>query len=254
RVYYDNVVGEPAAGGDNVLFHQTAHYHFDVHFVGGNLVIPVASDPEGGIRFYSVEINVVGLKITSAGPNTLMRPQVFAEVVEAPKYIVSGVAQNVNQAKQTFDIKTPGGTIVSAAYGDTDWIYIDNTVDPANRSSKVGDWLGAIGLNDNAVVDVIGTFSSDNVLLATEVDITFPDVKDGVVDNTWRLDNTFVLRLATDNVVFPKPSRGAAYYDNLANPAQQLNDSYIDNNAVVRVRGYNLSGVGINAYWISIGP
>ncbi|MGE5283354.1 MAG: DUF4382 domain-containing protein, partial [Actinomycetota bacterium] len=40
RVYYDNVVGEPAAGGDNVLFHQTAHYHFDVHFVGGNLVIP----------------------------------------------------------------------------------------------------------------------------------------------------------------------------------------------------------------------
>jgi hypothetical protein len=255
RVYYDSVVGEPLIG-DNVLFHPTAHYHFDIHFVGGNLVVPVSSDPSGGIRFFQVNIRVVGLKIHQAGNSgkVLLRPQVFA-TVDTAKYFVSGVARNVNPADKTFDIRTPGGTIVSALHdAATDWIYIDNTVVPMNRSSAAGDVLGASGLDNGAIVDVIGTFSLDNVLLAKEVDITFPDVKDGVVDNGWRGDNTFVLRIAMDNVVFPKPSRGTAYYDNLANSAQQLNDTFIDNNAVVRARGYKVSGVGINAYWISIGP
>ena len=44
RVYYDNVVGRPSSGPD-MPFHPTAHDHFDVHFVGGHLVIPVTSDP-----------------------------------------------------------------------------------------------------------------------------------------------------------------------------------------------------------------
>ena len=81
RVYYDNVVGH-ATGDDDTLFHPTAHYHFDVHFVGGNLVIPVTTDPQGGIRFFSVVINVVGLKYHQAGQsgNVLLRPQVFATV------------------------------------------------------------------------------------------------------------------------------------------------------------------------------
>ena len=117
RVYYDNVVGQTGSDTDT-LFHPTAHYHFDVHFVGGNLVIPVTSDPQGGIRFYSVVINVVGLKYHQAGKsgNVLLRPQVFATVDNSSlKYIVSGVAQNVNPADNTFDIHTPGGTIVPAA-------------------------------------------------------------------------------------------------------------------------------------------
>jgi hypothetical protein len=252
RVYYDNVVGQP---GDE-LFHPTANYHFDVHFVGGNLVIPVTSEthPQGGIRFYSVLINVVGLKYHQAGQsgNILLRPQVFAEMVEVPKYIVSGVAQNVKPADNTFDIDT-GGTIVTAIYGSTTWIYIDNTVDPVNRSSEVGKFLGASGLDNGAHVDAIGTFSSDNVLLATEVDITFPDLLTGKVYIGWDNNtNTFELRIPPpDNTVFPRPTRTTAYYDNAVDSTQLSHLNIVDNAAII-ARGYKVAG-GIKAYWISIG-
>ncbi len=149
RVYYDNVVGH-TDGAPDTLFHPTAHYHFDVHFVGGNLVIPVATDPQGGIRLFSVVINVVGLKYHEAGNsgNVLLRPQVFAKVVDAPKYIVSGVAQNVNPADNTFDIHTPGGTIVPAAYGAaTGWIYMDNTCGsrPEEQRGRPRPWRQRAG-------------------------------------------------------------------------------------------------------------
>jgi hypothetical protein len=253
RVYYDNVVGQP---GDT-LFHSTANSHFDVHFMGGNLVIPVTTDPEGGIRFFSVVINVVdGLKHHEAGQsgNVLLRPQVFATVVEAPKYIVSGVAQNVNPADNTFDIDTPGGTIVPAAYdAATNWIYIDDTVVPARRSSAVGAVLGASGLDNGAIVDVIGTFSSGNILHSEEVAITFPDVLTGKVFLGWKIDNTFDLRIpAGDNTVFPRPSRTTAYYDNAVD-FTQLSDASIVDNAAIIARGYNTTG-GIGAFWISVGP
>jgi hypothetical protein len=253
RVYYDNVVGQP---GDT-LFHSTANSHFDVHFMGGNLVIPVTTDPEGGIRFFSVVINVVdGLKHHEAGQsgNVLLRPQVFATVVEAPKYIVSGVAQNVNPADNTFDIDTPGGTIVPAAYdAATNWIYIDDTVVPARRSSAVGAVLGASGLDNGAIVDVIGTFSSGNILHSEEVAITFPDVLTGKVFLGWKIDNTFDLRIpAGDNTVFPRPSRTTAYYDNAVD-FTQLSDASIVDNAAIIARGYNKTG-GIGAFWISVGP
>ena len=253
RVYYDNVVGQP---GDT-LFHSTANSHFDVHFMGGNLVIPVTTDPEGGIRFFSVVINVVdGLKHHEAGQsgNVLLRPQVFATVVEAPKYIVSGVAQNVNPADNTFDIDTPGGTIVPAAYdAATNWIYIDDTVVPARRSSAVGAVLGASGLDNGAIVEVIGTFSSGNILHSEEVAITFPDVLTGKVFLGWKIDNTFDLRIpAGDNTVFPRPSRTTAYYDNAVD-FTQLSDASIVDNAAIIARGYNKTG-GIGAFWISVGP
>ena len=68
RVYYSSVVGHNAGPPPtDTVFHQTANFHFDVHFVGGNLVIPVTSDPQGGIRFFSVVIDVVGLKYHEAG-------------------------------------------------------------------------------------------------------------------------------------------------------------------------------------------
>lgn len=253
RVYYDTVVGQP---GDK-LFHPTANSHFDVHFMGGNLVIPVTTDPEGGIRFFSVVINVVdGLKHHEAGQsgNVLLRPQVFATVVEAPKYIVSGVAQNVNPADNTFDIDTPGGTIVPAAFdAATNWIYIDDTVVPARRSSAVGAVLGASGLDNGAIVDVIGTFSSGNILHSEEVAITFPDVLTGKVFLGWKIDNTFDLRIpAGDNTVFPRPSRTTAYYDNAVD-FTQLSDASIVDNAAIIARGYDKTG-GIGAFWISVGP
>ncbi|MFZ2224783.1 MAG: DUF4382 domain-containing protein [Candidatus Deferrimicrobium sp.] len=256
RVYYDNVVGQP---GDK-MFHQTGHFHFDVHFVGGNLVIPVTSDPEGGIRFFSVVINVVGLKYHEAGNsgNVLLRPQVFATVDNSSlKYIVSGVAQNVDPAENTFDIHTPGGTIVPAAFGaSTGWIYIDDTIVPVRRSGAAGDVLGAAGLRDGAIVDAIGTFSPDNVLLAEEVDITFPDARQGSADNVWILDNTaFIVRSLTDNVtVFPQPDRSGAYYDNLASPYLPLAYTDLKNNLQVTVRGYFDPAGDLEAYWISIGP
>jgi hypothetical protein len=255
RVYYDNVVGH-TDGTPDTLFHPTAHYHFDVHFVGGNFVIPVTSDPEGGIRFFSVMINVVGLKYHEAGNSgiILLRPQVFAEVVDAPEYAVSGVAQNVNPADNTFDIHTPGGTIVPAVHGAaTGWIYTDNTVDPVRRSSAAGLVLGASGLDNGAFVSVIGTFSSGNVLLAREVDITFPDVLTGDVFVGWKGDNTFDLRIpAGDNTVFPMPARTTAYYDNAVDFGQ-LNDTNITDNAAIVARGYKVTG-GIEAFWITIGP
>jgi hypothetical protein len=254
RVYYSKVEGETS---DNtfVPFHATAHYHFDVHFVGGNLVVPVTTDPSGGIRFYRIRIHVVGLKIHSAGNsgNVLLRPQVFA-TVDPAEYLVSGIAQNVNPADNTFDILTPGGTTVPAAYSaTTDWVYIDNTVVPAAASSAAGDVLGAGGLQNGAGVGVIGSFSSDKTLLSEEVDVTFPDVLAGKVSVGWKGDNTFDLRIpAGDNTVFPMPARSTAYYDNVVD-STRLNDTNISDNASIIARGYKMTG-GIAAYWISIGP
>jgi len=258
RVYYSSVVGHNAGlPPSDTEFHPTAHYHFDVHFVGGNLVIPVTSDPQGGIRFFSVVINVVGLKYHEAGNsgNVLLRPQVFAEVVSAPVYIVSGVAQNVKPAEHTFDIDT-GGTIVTADYSATnEWIYSDNTTVGLIRKSSLAG-LGASGLDNGAIVDVIGTFSSDNVLLAEKVDITFPDARQGTADNVWIQDNTaFIVRSAADNVVaIPKPDRVSAYYDNATSPHLALTFTAIDNNIPVTARGYFDGAGDLEAYWISIGP
>ena len=175
RVYYSSVLGHNAGPPPvDTEFHPTAHYHFDVHFVGGNLVIPVTSDPQGGIRFFSVVIDVVGLKYHEAGNsgNVLLRPQVFAKVVGAPRYIVTGEADQVNHTDGTFVIKAINDNI-SAAYGsETRWFYVDGRfVGPFGSS-------GAVALQDTALVDVIGTFQG-GVLVAEEVDITFPDVREG---------------------------------------------------------------------------
>src|SRR4030066_1285834 len=77
RIYYDNVVGHTAEA--DTVFHPTAHYHFDVHFVGGNLVIPVAA-PQDGVRFHSIVIKGGGLKTNWAGGRgkNLLRPTGFA--------------------------------------------------------------------------------------------------------------------------------------------------------------------------------
>lgn len=252
RVYYSSVVGHNAGSPPTeTVFHPTAHYHFDVHFVGGNLVIPVTSDPQGGIRFFSVMINVVGLKYHEAGNsgNVLLRPQVFAEVVGDPKYIVTGDADQVDHGNGTFVIMAVNDNI-SAAYGsETRWFYVDGRfVGPFGPS-------GADALQDTARVDVIGTFQG-GVLVAEEVDITFPDARQGTADNVWIQDNTaFIVRSAADNVVvFPRPDRVSAYYDNSTSPYLALTFTAIDNNTPVKARGYfNISG-DLESYWISIGP
>jgi len=254
RVYYSSVVGHNAGPPPaDTEFHPTAHYHFDVHFVGGNLVIPVTSDPQGGIRFFSVVIDVVGLKYHEAGNsgNVLLRPQVFAKVVGAPKYIVTGEADQVNHVNGTFVVKTVNDNI-SAAYGsDTNWFYVDGRF--------VGPFVGisaAVAVQNTALVDVIGTFQG-GVLIAEEVDITFPDVREGKADNVWLPpDNTaFIVRSVVDNVVvIPQPDRDSAYYDNATSPFQPLTFTAIDNGTSVHARGYFDVAGELEAYWISIGP
>jgi hypothetical protein len=254
RVYYDSVKGDPG----NVLFHPTAHYHFDVHFVGGNLVIPMETS-EQGIQFYSILINVVGLKIHQAGNSGkfLMRPQVFATVDSTmyPKYKVHGVANDVNHSTAAFNILTLGDQTIPTVYnGSTKWLYFDD-VSPFRVSELEG--LGPVGLDNAAIVDVIGTFSPDKVLHAEEVDITFPDFREGKVFLGWNLNDTFTLRLTPppDNIVFPKPSKVTAYYDNAVSEAhEQIQDPDIAiiDNVWVKARGYKTAG-GIEAYWISVG-
>jgi len=117
-------------------------------------------------------------------------------------------------------------------------------------------------LRNGAYVEAIGVFKTAVTPLtfrADKVFITFPDVKDGIVDNTWGADDTFVLRLTSDNVVFPMPDRFLAYYDNAIAPHNPLTDAAIDNNVPVKARGYAVAATptppaGIEAYWISIGP
>jgi len=250
RVYYDNVIGQP---GDK-MFHRTAHYHFDVHFVGGNLVIPETTAPEGGIRFYSVEINVVGLKYHEAGQsgNILLRPQVFANVVGVPRYLVTGVADQVNHDGKTFVVKAAYDNI-DVTYGtDTNWFYFDGRYVGPFKNPGADNALRA-----TAHVDVIGTFQG-GVLSAEEVDITFPNVRHGIADNVWiPPDNTaFIVRSLSDNVtVFPRPDRYGAYYDNLTSPYNQLDNTYIGKDLCIRARGYfdDANQSILSSYWISIG-
>lgn len=254
RVYYESVVGRKP-DGTLIPFRQTANYHFDVHFVGGNLVVPVSTDPKGGIGFYSIYIEIVGLKIQNPGNGDkyLMRPQVFA-TVDPVKYIVSGKARNVDPEAGTFDIRTPGGTTVPALFREgTAWRYVDLAV-PGTAWGSVGAFLGSKGLRDTAEVEVIGEFLSGNVLDAEEVDVAFPASRDGKVYLGWKPDNTFSLRATPDNVI-PKPSRTTAYYDNSAAassyPRLPEGDLAIVDNAVVTARGYAVAG-GIEAFWISV--
>lgn len=258
RVYYDSVVGRSSNPlMDNVVFHHTANYHFDVHFVGGNLVVPEeASEP--GFRLHSVVINVVGLKITQAGKsgNFLMRPQVFA-MVESPaglKFIVHGEAEEVNTSEGTFLIRTAPDRTVPVVYApDTIWRYVDPFF-PVSAWESAGSALGDAGLRDTAIVDVIGPFSPDTVLLAEEIDVELPAVRAGDVLGGWTPDNTaFILRPPSDNTVYPMPDRESAYYDN-AVTFLPLNFEAIMDNAAVTARGYAVQNDNaIEAFWISIG-
>ena len=274
RVYYDNVVGH--TGTADTVFHPTAHYHFDVHFVGGNLVIPVAA-PQDGIRFYSIFINVVGLKYHQAGKsgNVLLRPQVFAEIEPQILYSVEGTADNVEKTitilpasvSGSFDVAFGTGTPVQVTFdNNTVWAYSDNVLFRSIwKILDVPNQKAANAFDNSAEVMVIGWFDG-GIFRGTDIMFTFPDVREGTADNVWiPPDNTaFIVRSLADNVmVFPKPSRSTAYYDNLANPSswiaedQEFQYTGLDNNFQVRARGYFV-GEDLWAYWISyrapVGP
>jgi hypothetical protein len=263
RVYYDNVVGQP---GDK-LFHPTANSHFDVHFMGGNLVIPVTTDPEGGIRIFSVVINVVdGLKHHEAGQsgNVLLRPQAFATVDNALlEFIITGVADNV-AIDGTFDILTLGGRSIPAAFSDTGttWAYSDDVLNNSLMVHSRDKSFAVPAFKDRAEVSAIGVFDTNLRLQASHITFTFPDFRIGEVFSTWSADNTFFrlnLPLPLDNLVYAIPDKTNPLYTDFRIPPLELLNGYnfiVPNpDNTVKARGYDFTGsqgAGLQAFWISI--
>jgi hypothetical protein len=263
RVYYENVVGQKE-GQDDMEFHPTANYHFDVHFVDGNLVIPVSTDTQG-VRFYSVVIKLVGLKYHQAGQsgNILLRPQVFAEFAPPILYSVEGTADNVqftlpsDLVAGSFDvvIGTEEKRVFVTFDNNTSWAYSDDVLDGSSwKILNVPNQRAVDAFRDIAKVMVIGWFDGDT-FRGNEIIFTFPDVREGTADNVWiPPDNVaFVVQSGADNVVvFPAPDRFTAYYDNGTFPHPLLTQAAVDNGVQIKARGYNVAG-GIEAFWITVG-
>ncbi len=253
RLFYSDPKIHFIGATDNTAVSRTANFHLDIHFVGGGLVIPVRTNPAGGVFVHTVTIEFVlgadGLKITVNPNKILMRPQVFA-TVSAVQMGISGVADNVDKVARAFDIATADGRAFHAVYDNsTDWVF-----KTTNRFVPVSGSLGVAALRDTAFVDVFGTFDSLLVLHAAEIRIGFPASESGIVATGWRTDNTFLLTVGTDNiVVFPQPDRVNALFDNNAAPFNLLTDSAVVKGADATARGYAVPG-GIDAFWISIGP
>ena len=267
RVYYSELWGQKEGDPERIDFHPTANSHFDVHFVSRDLVIPVAPDGERGIHLYNVTISFVGgLKIVENKNKVLMRPQVFATLVEAVEYVISGIADNVDKRLGTFDVSTGGGrsfhTMFSFDNNITKWAFKDNET---MQQVAVDNNLGIPALRDGSLLDVYGMFTGIDTLFADNVVITFIDAISGSVaeggssPSVWQnRDGYDFFELnpsssSEDNVVIPRPDRTLAYYDNAASD-EPLTEAAIDNNVSVKARGYIDSGVGIDAFWISIGP
>lgn len=256
RLYYSDPKVHFIDAGDNTATHPTANYHLDIHFKGGDLVIPVATGGTGDAIVYDVTVYFVpgkdGLKINVNPNKILMRPQVFA-TVGAVQYVISGIADNVDKTLSTFDIATAGGRSFHVLYDiGTAWSFRDS-----DRSVSLGNGLSGVpALNDTAFVDVFGIFSTSGNLVADDIHILFPStITDNVVSGNptdgWNPDNTITLDIPLDNVVFPMPDRGSAVYDNAVSPFHALDDSDVVQGATVTARGYSVAG-GIEAYWISI--
>jgi len=258
RLYYSDPKVHFEGAPDTVTVKGTANYHLDIHFVGGGLVIPVTTDPDGGTRVHDVTVTFVlgkdGLKINVNPSKILMRPQVFA-TVGAVQYVMTGIADNVDKVAGIFDLATSGGESYPVEYdAGTRFFFRDSA-----RWLPVPASTGIPGLNDTAVVDVLGNFGGGGTLLADDILITFPAVESGTVNSGtassgWLPDNTFLVETLSDNVVvFPMPDHAGAVYDNAASPFGALSEAAIVRGANVVARGYAGSG-GIEAFWISVGP
>jgi hypothetical protein len=256
RLYYTDPKVHLVGDADNTVMHATANFHLDIHFVGGDLVIPVGTNPADGVKVHDVSIVFVlgkdGLKITVNPSKILMRPQVFARV-SAVEYVVTGVADNVDKALGTFDIATAGGGSFHVEYDSgTAWLFRDDV-----RWVLAGADRGIPALRDGAALDVIGRFDALRVLQAKDILVNLLYVRTGVVVSGgpaggWNTDNTLTLSLTADNTVFPAPSRTGALYDNAVS-YQTLGDAAVVQGVNVTARGFAAAG-GVEAFWISIGP
>ena len=280
RVYYRNVK-VVLANGEEVPFHPTANSKFDIHFRQGHeLVIPSATDTtqgDGWVRLFRVRIDFVGLKLNVVprgngkkgwdACKVILRPQIFAVAGNDVLYSVAGTAGNVSGSTSpvvdgTFDISFGTGpgyprVIPTAFHDGTTWAYSDNVLGRSHWIVDVSGTTGFGAFRNGAIVEAIGRFDASKVFQARDILFTFPDVRRGAADNVWLPpDNVaFVVHSNGDNVVvFPKPGRYTAYYDNLAAPHGPLTQAAVDNNVEVKARGYfDTATESIEAYWISIG-
>jgi Domain of unknown function (DUF4382) len=267
RLFYHDPKVHFIGAADNTATHPTANYHLDIHFKGGDLFIPVATDGADGVIVRDVTVYFEpgkdGLKITVNPNNILMRPQVFA-TVGAVEYGISGIADNVDKMPGTFDVSTSGGRsfhiMFSSDNNVTNWAFQDN--ETKQQVSIDNNLLGIAALRDGSLVDVYGMFTAVDTLFADKVMISFTDAIPGPVapgdapPSGWQFEDPlefFELRFADDNVVIPMPSRTEARYDNNANLSQTFSDNIIVDNTCVRARGYFDVG-GIEAFWISWRP
>jgi hypothetical protein len=261
RLYYSDPKVHFVDAVDNTATHPTANYHLDIHFKGGDLIIPVATGSESGVIVHDVTVYFVlgkdGLKINVNPNKILMRPQVFA-TVGTVQYVVSGIADNVDKTLSTFDIATPGGRSFNVMYDDIDtmWAFKDNETN--QHVALDNNLLGIAALRDGSFVDVFGMFTGIDTLFADNVVITFTEwIEDRVAPGDepppsgWQNDNTFELNFLGENVVYPMPSRTEARYDNNADLSQTFSDGIIVDNTLVRARGYIVLDEGIDAFWIS---
>lgn len=257
RMYYTDPKVHFVGDADNTAMHATAHFHLDIHFVGGDLVIPVGTDPAGGVKVHDVSVVFVlgkdGLKINVNPGKILMRPQVFARV-SAVEYVVTGVADNVDKVLGSFDIATAGGDSFHVEYDSgTAWLFRDDA-----RWVWAGADRGIPALRDGAVLDVIGRFDALRVLQAKDILVNLLFARTGVVvsgntESGWNSDDTVTLSLSSDNTVFPAPSRAGALFDNVVFPFGTLGDAAVVKGANVTARGFAATG-GVEAFWISVGP
>ena len=260
RLYYSSAKIDLAGPGDNVAMHPTANSHLDIHFVGGGMVIPVRTNPGGGVAVHNVVITVVlgkdGLKITENSNGYRMRPQVFA-TVDTVQMAISGVADNVVAGE--FDVATAPSDgrsfhAVYGAIGSVNWFF---KAPERENPVQVGPSLGVAALRSTAIVKVIGTFDSALTLHADEIWITFPVNQPGTVAAPWT-DNSFKLNVGADNIVVrAQPDRLGAYYDNNVTFDNNVSSDDVVPGVPVTARGYAISDPSpgrIDAYWISIGP
>lgn len=271
RMHYRNV-RVVLANQEELRFHPTAHSKFDIHFRQGHeLVIPAGTDTtqqDGWVRFYRVNIDLVGLKLRVVqggnnwnGAKVILRPQVFAEFDSPVLYSIAGTASNVSgvatpPVSGTFDISYGTGAgyprVLPVAFdNDTTWGWSDDVLANSSWIVPRANTSAVASFRDRAVVEAIGAFGAGQVFQAEDILFTFPDRKEGAADGGWRSDNTFVLRLAADNVVYPMPSRETAFFDDIAAPHDPLTQGAIAADRQVIARGYALAG-GIQAYWISV--
>ncbi len=263
RLYYTDPKVHFIGAPDNTAAHATANFHLDIHFVGGDLVIPVTSNPGGGVRIFDVTIRIVlgndGLKVTVNPSQILIRPQVFADFIPPVIFEVSGTASEV-LGGNAFDLTTADQrTFHIVTDSNTGWSFQDGST---GTRVGVSSAQGRAALDNGVSVIAFGAFTSSDTLAADDVVVVLPDkvsgtVVSGTATNGWLADNTFKVMKAgtTDNViVFPSPSRAGAFYVNLVAGRTPADNVVLGDNVVVR--GFLRAGLppAISGFWITIGP